>query len=455
MYRTYEVIVSKSSNKSLYEYFKINSNLAKNLKNAVLFRLRQTYTAQNKEILSNFEKEVRNEMNILKAKGHLLTNQLPNAFQLQRLFELTHNPDYFSTLPKQTANSCIKEVVASFSSFLSLQKKWQQNQSSLLGKPKIPHYIKSDITTYIIHKKDISLTPIYLNHIYQGLECTLPNTTEAVFISHLKANTKLVHIKVKPYYDTFKLSFVYAIADNIKPKVLTHCAGIDLGVDNIVTLVSNNNLCLIYKGTAIKSKNQFYNKEKARKTSKLKKEHPTLKHVTSKKIQKLSKHRDLFIKDQMHKISRSIINYSKTYQIGKLYIGNNKFWKQNANLGNVANQKFVQIPLDILKQMITYKAKDAGIQVIEVEESYTSKADFLSCDFIPTHGVNDSHTHFKGKRIQRGLYQSSNKQLINADINAAANILKKHYKEAFNSVTNYEYLFHPIIITFDTLNAKK
>ena len=91
---------------------------------------------------------------------------------------------------------------------------------------------------------------------------------------------------------------------------------------------------------------------------------------------------------------------------------------------------------------------------MDVEESYTSKADFLSNNFIPTYGVNDKEVSFRGKRNKRGLYQSGTNQFINADVNGAANILRKHHPEAFHSTHDFEYLFHPSVIDFTALNFK-
>jgi len=74
-----------------------------------------------------------------------------------------------------------------------------------------------------------------------------------------------------------------------------------------------------------------------------------------------------------------------------------------------------------------------GIEFIETEESYTSQASFLDDDFLPTIGEKPEswkaksfgHASRTGQRIKRGLYQSQHGLLVNADINGAANILKK------------------------------
>ena len=66
------------------------------------------------------------------------------------------------------------------------------------------------------------------------------------------------------------------------------------------------------------------------------------------------------------------------------------------------------------------------MRYIEQEESYTSKASFLDLDELPIHSAETPYTGtFSGKRIQRGLYRSKSGRLINADVNGAANILRK------------------------------
>ena len=53
--------------------------------------------------------------------------------------------------------------------------------------------------------------------------------------------------------------------------------------------------------------------------------------------------------------------------------------------------------MDILK----YKLEDNGIEYIEQEESYTSKASYLDNDNIPMYKENDDTDYiFSGKRIK-------------------------------------------------------
>ena len=61
-----------------------------------------------------------------------------------------------------------------------------------------------------------------------------------------------------------------------------------------------------------------------------------------------------------------------------------------------------------------------GIKVVLKEETYTSKCSFLDNESVKKYNV------YLGKRVKRGLFMSSNGTLINADVNGACNIMKKH-----------------------------
>ena len=48
---------------------------------------------------------------------------------------------------------------------------------------------------------------------------------------------------------------------------------------------------------------------------------------------------------------------------------------------------------------------------------------------------------FSGKRIHRGLYRSKDGTVMNADVNGAANIIRKEYPEAFTGMKSLSYLY--------------
>jgi len=133
-------------------------------------------------------------------------------------------------------------------------------------------------------------------------------------------------------------------------------------------------------------------------------------------------------------------------------IGHNQGWKQEVNLGKVNNQKFVSIPHSILIEQIKYKCEAAGIEVVIREEAYTSKASALDNDPMPKAPNQGQENSFSGRRVKRGLYKSKS-GLINADVNAAMNILRKETGDVFGPASR-GVVFSPTVITLGTAPRK-
>ncbi len=76
--------------------------------------------------------------------------------------------------------------------------------------------------------------------------------------------------------------------------------------------------------------------------------------------------------------------------VGTIIIGVNQGWKQESNIGKRNNQNFVQIPHYSLREKIKSLCETYGIQYIEQEESYTSKASALDLDEIPVYNPDTS-----------------------------------------------------------------
>ncbi len=166
--------------------------------------------------------------------------------------------------------------------------------------------------------------------------------------------------------------------------------------------------------------NQYFNKKKANLQSKLE-----TNVYTSKQLNKLSLKRNTKINDYLHKSSTYIVNQLVDKSVNTLIIGKNKDWKQDTNMGRKTNQNFVSIPFNKFIDMLSYKCKLQGINLILKEESYTSKCSFFDNEPIKKHSV------YSGKRIKRGLFKTGSNRLINADVNASYNIMKKAVPKAF------------------------
>lgn len=137
-------------------------------------------------------------------------------------------------------------------------------------------------------------------------------------------------------------------------------------------------------------------------------------------------HRQNQVRDYLNKAARTIVNYCIQHKIGKIVVGVNPEWKQGIQIGKRNNQNFVPIPYWAFRQKLAGLCERYGIAYVEQEESYTFQASFLDQDAIPVYNADNPQPYrFSGKRVKRGLYRSRDGRVINADVNGAANILRK------------------------------
>jgi putative transposase len=167
-------------------------------------------------------------------------------------------------------------------------------------------------------------------------------------------------------------------------------------------------------------------------------------HFTCSQLDRITHKRTRRIDHYLHTASKRLIALLVAEGIGTLIIGKNSFWKQDPTLRKKDTQHFVQLPHARFIDMLCYKAKLVGIQVIITEESYTSQASFLDLDPLPTYGHVNSKPVFRGKRVKRGLYQASNGRKINADVNGSYNIMRKASPNALSSNGVEGAAVHPV-----------
>lgn len=213
------------------------------------------------------------------------------------------------------------------------------------------------------------------------------------------------------------LEIVYEVEE---PKVKSdngRYAGIDIGINNLLTVATNDGKNpFIVNGRIPKSINQFYNKETSWRKSICQKENST---YSSKAVKKITAKRNRKIEDYMHKASRLVVEECVRRDINTIVVGKNNGWKQESKLSKKVNQHFVQMPFAKLIEMIKYKAEDMGITVVLTEESYTSGTSFLDNE-LPV-----KENYDKKRRIHRGLFRTRNGKIINADVNGAFQIMQK------------------------------
>ena len=148
------------------------------------------------------------------------------------------------------------------------------------------------------------------------------------------------------------------------------------------------------------------------------------------------------MRDFFYKCAHFICRGAEKDKVEVIVCGHNDGIKDGVNFKKKDNQNFVCIPERVFLKILEHVGAQYGIPVVIREESYTSKASMIDFDGIPTYGEEDGKTYdFSGKRIRRGLYRTKDGTILNADINGAANTIRKEYPEAFRDVTDFSYLF--------------
>ena len=327
-------------------------------------------------------------------------------------------PDYRNMPASQSAQQVLRLLETDWKSFFNSIKDWSKNKDKYSGKPKLPKYKPKD------GKMVLSLTNQQVKgdllHFPKSF-CGFTVKPRCVTLDNFE---KINQIRLVPTNQTFCLEVVYSIS--VEFDLLSdngRYMSIDLGLDNLATVVTNVGLNpIIVNGKGLKSNNQYYNKKKAHYQSVAKQMNNQ--NYTN-RLYRLTQKRNLKVEDYLHKASRYIVNFALENQINTIIIGNNKNWKQSSSLGKVTNQAFVSIPHQKLIDKICYKSQLCGIQVILTEERYTSGTSFLDGELPQKEFYN------KKRRVRRGLFVSNNGVKLNADVNAAFQIMKKVFPNVF------------------------
>lgn len=335
-------------------------------------------------------------------------------------------------LPAKVANAVLKNLGETIASYWRLVR--LKNKGGLAQNPKLPSYLHKTNGRY----------PVSFN--YQTFGSKRGSNRELILCPKglcLSIPTKVDNpkqVRIVPKHNNFVIEVIYD-AEVPTPKRTSKYAGIDLGVDNFATITfSTRNSPLIIKGLELKSINQGYNRLIAKAQSLL-----PGNQKTSKSIHRLWSRRSWTLQTRIHQITAFLTALFDEMQIETVFIGKNKNWKQSVPFGKTVKQRFAYLPYETFIKQLRYKCQLRGISVTVQEESYTSKASFLDNDNIPVYGETEN-PRFSGRRIKRGLYQSGNGQLINADVNGSYNILRKGLMNNHSSFNVDNPPIHPLVV---------
>lgn len=368
-------------------------HIAKNLTNEAIYNVRQYYFTE----------------------GEFL--------KYEKNYTLLKNSPNYKALNSNMAQQILKEADGSFKSFFGLIKLAKQGKYAFKD-CKLPHYLpKNGYTTLVI-----GFVRLNGNELILPFSNSFKKTHKAVKITipPVLLDKKVKEIRIIPKANArfFEIQYIYEAGCIQRNLNKNNALALDLGINNLVTAVSNNGKSFIVDGRRLKSINQWFNKENARLQSIKDKQHFGKKTTNRQKA--IARDRNNKVNDYMNKAARKVIDYCIANDIGTLVVGYNETFQCGSNISKQNNQNFVNIPYGQLRSKLGYLCGLNSIVFVKQEESYTSKSSFWDKDDIPVYNAdNPAEYQFSGDRVHRGLYKTANGKVFNADINGALNIMRK------------------------------
>jgi len=419
-------IVVKPTNQTFKSYKQL-CHLCKNLYNYANYLIRQEYIA-NKKLIKEYD----------------LTTRLAKDKQA----------DYVA-LPAQTAQQVIKLLYKNYKSFFGALKAYSKDNSKFKSCPRLPKYkAKDGVSIAIFTNQQVKLKSGE-NNKKNNKDENKNNKGSGKRVNKLifptKASIKplrvdggvssIKQVRVVPQATCFVVEIIYT--KSAKPLeqislVKDSFLSIDLGLNNFVTSIDNQSkFSFIINGRGMKSINQYYNKRLSHLRSIAKVSND---RFSTKQINRLTLKRNNRIDNFLHHAANHIVAHCKAHRIKSVIVGYNQDLKHEIRFGNITNQNFVQIPFLSFTEKLRYKLEEFGATLILTEESYTSKIDHFAGESM------EHHDRYKGKRVKRGLFRSSTKRLINADVNGAIGIARKVFCDATQRLADSGVALTPIKI---------
>lgn len=331
---------------------------------------------------------------------------------------------WFKSLPSQTAQEVCKQLDKSWKSFYVLLKNHGiQNPQPPRFKQKgmvitymqnaIVHRIGScsvrlslpkQLKEYLKKSYDIGEDYLYLeNKIFQNTD-----------------NIKQIKIYPPAQKGTCQVIVIYEISDVETMSDNGHYLSIDLGLHNLMTCYDSDGRSFIL-GRKYLEISHRYDKEIAR----LQRQWGTCQASKGIKYPKPSKHlckvyekKRNCIRDYLHKVTRTLVDYCVEHDIRTVIIGDITNIRKDNHLGKVTNQKLHALPYARLYGMLEYKLALCGIILKKQTEGYTSQCSPHAPEVTKSYAK-------KSNRTNRGLYKDQ-LRVYNADAVGAFNIMRKY-----------------------------
>lgn len=304
------------------------------------------------------------------------TGKIPSKVDLHKQLGTIQRNSHYQALYSDTAQQILTSVAESFKSYIGLLKGIKKG--SVTQQARLPSYCKSVMSLATFTGRSLKLKD-GLIRLPLGTKVKAWFGIDAFYVpmpSNLDFKA-IRELRILPRNRQFYAEFVYETSITQSDVNQNRVLGIDHGIDNWLTCVTNVGTSFIVDGLHLKSLNQWYNKSVARiKENKSQ-------GFWSNRLAAITEKRNRQMRNAVNKAARIVINHCLENRIGTIVFGWNEGQKDSANMGKKNNQKFVQIPTGKLKNRIAQLCQQYGLVFVETEESYTSKSSFLDSDILP------------------------------------------------------------------------
>ena len=385
-----------------------------------------------------------------KVNWYFLKNGFDSKLQPQIVRYLTNNDEHGKYFTTQECGKIIDSLIDNWKSFFTAIKEYKKNPKKFTGRPRRPkcQKVKDKMNEVIFDQNTISGLKDAKNNKKNAkgvinnnkISITLSKKAKRKFkmkrlevsVSNFKfpkglnknlSNLQQVRICYDKKIEKFYLAFIYRIEVSVidtSSDDIDDIMAIDLGQNNLITGVFNkSSYRFILDGKELKSKIAYINSKMSKLQSKeMKKLKDNKKFKPTKKMKKLYRYWRNYAWTYIHKCSSRTIKIALENNCSTIVIGDFKGIKRNRK----HMKYFVTIPYITLINQIKYKAKRSGINVVMINESYTS-----GCSCIDDYIISKK-CYNKKRRKKRGNFVTNNGFNINADVNGAYNILRKYLK---------------------------
>jgi putative transposase len=299
------------------------------------------------ERMSRVSKDLYNQA-LFEVKEHQKeTGEILGYCSLDKLMKTKPNLEgniNYRLLPAKVAQQTVMLVFQNIKAFFAALADYKEHPEKYQERPEFPHFLPKEgyfvlvfTNQQAVIKGDGTIQLTSARKRAAEISIAIPLQEFAKYKEYfIKGVTPLFNqIRIVPKFngDFFNVEIVYK-KEELNPDLsINRTASIDLGVNNLITLVDSSmgeeeRVPIIINGRPLKSINQFYNKKRASWQSELSK----VNMKSSKALRKITDWRNEKINDYMHKASRFVINYCLDFHIGHIVIGKNPGWKQGISI---------------------------------------------------------------------------------------------------------------------------